>query len=117
MSRQKVNSSKSRRISKAPISTKPLVVPERFRRNVKELLTVYPNGVLGSALSQAYSRHYGEELNHSKLGFKSMSQLLNAIQDIATIVKNPRGGYRVCAIVKNKTRTPPTGICSILNYQ
>ena len=114
VSRQRVNGSKSRRISSAPISTKPLVVPDRFRRNIKELLSVYPNGVLGSALCQAYSRHYGEELSHSKLGFKSTSQLLNALQDIARIVKNPRGGFRVCAVVrKNKPKSPPTGICSI----
>ena len=120
VSRQRVNGSKSRRISSAPISTKPLVVPDRFRRNIKELLSVYPNGVLGSALCQAYSRHYGEELSHSKLGFKSTSQLLNALQDIARIVKNPRGGFRVCAVVrKNKPKSPPTGICSIftLNFE
>ena len=40
-----------------------------------------------------------------------MSQFLNALQDIATIVKNPKGGYRVCAIVrKSRPKTPPAGI-------
>ncbi|XP_028407750.1 tudor domain-containing protein 5-like isoform X2 [Dendronephthya gigantea] len=108
VSRQQVNASKSRRIHKASINTKPLVVPDSFRRNVKELLSVYPNGVLGSSFNEVYARHYGEELSHSNLGFKSMSMLLNAINDIATIVKNPKGGYRVCAVVR-KNRKPPPG--------
>ena len=100
-----MNSRKSRRIHKAPISTKPLVVPNDFRKNIKELLSVYPNGILGSSLNQSYLRHYGHDISPTKLGFKSMSQLLNAIQDIVTIVKNPKGGYRVCAVKK----TPPPG--------
>lgn len=111
VSRQRVNSSKSRRILKAPISTKPLVVPDHFRRNIKELLSVYPNGVLGSTFTQAYTRHYGEELNCSRLGFKSMSQLLNALQDIVIVTKNPNGGFRVCAAAKqNKGTEAPPGI-------
>ena len=73
------------------------MVPSYFRSNIKELLTVYPKGVLGSALNVAYSRHYGEEINYAKLGFRSMSHLLDSIRDIVTIVKDGKGGFRVCA--------------------
>ena len=43
-----------------------------------------------------------------------MSQLLNAIQDIATIVKKSNGEYRVVGVLrKTKSKTVPTGsVCS-----
>ena len=98
---------------KAPVSTKPLVVPDSLRRNIKDLLSVYPNGVSEYSLNQSYLRHYGQDISPPKLGFKSMLQLLNAIQDIATIVENPEGGYRVCAV----KRPPLSGThVQILNY-
>lgn len=40
-----------------------------------------------------------------------MSQLLNALQDIVIVTKNPNGGFRVCAAAKqNKGTEAPPGI-------
>ena len=105
VARQKT-SSRSRRVSKAPICTKPLVVPSFFRSNIKELLLSYPSGILGSALNSAYARNYGDEINFAKLGFKSMSHLLGNMQDIVTIVKDGKGGFRVCGSKRKKSSIP-----------
>lgn len=105
VSKQRVNTRKSRRISKQPVNTKPLIVPSQCRKNIQELLSVYPNGVLDTAFLSAYNRHYGSQLDYSGLGFRSMPEFFNAMQDIAVIEKYPRGGYRVCAVAKKRMST------------
>ena len=71
------------------------VLPHFIRTQIKELLTGYPSGLLGSMFAAAFKRRFGEEINYKRLEFKSLSQLLEAIPDIVEIEHMRGGGFRV----------------------
>ena len=70
-------------------------MPHFVRTHIKELLSQYPSGILGSMFAVAFKRRFGEELNYERLRFKSLGHLLESIPDIARIEDMRGGGYRV----------------------
>jgi hypothetical protein len=70
-------------------------VPHYIRTKIKELLTYYPSGILGSRFCEAYFRHFHSNLDPKKLGFSMLQDLLNSLPIIAKIVNIKGGGYRV----------------------
>ncbi|XP_068695369.1 tudor domain-containing protein 5-like isoform X2 [Montipora foliosa] len=72
------------------------VVPHFIRTQIKELLSSYPSGLLGSMFCIAFNRRFGQELNYSTLRFQSLGHLLESIPDIARIEDmKGRRGFRV----------------------
>ncbi|XP_029197826.2 tudor domain-containing protein 5-like isoform X1 [Acropora millepora] len=71
------------------------VVPHFVRTQIKELLSNYPSGLLGSMFAIAFSRRFGKELNYNALRFHSLGHLLESIPDIARVEDMRGGGLRV----------------------
>lgn len=71
------------------------IVPHFLRTQIRELLSQYPSGILGSMFAVAFSRRFGQELNYERLKFKSLSHLLESVSDIVRIEDMRGGGYRV----------------------
>lgn len=70
-------------------------MPHFIRMRIKELLSQYPAGILGSMFAIAFKRRFGEELNYERLRFKSLGHLLGSIPDIAKMDNFQGGGYRI----------------------
>lgn len=95
VARQKKTSSKRKtRVTTYHPEPAP-VVPHFIRTQIKELLSGYPSGLLGSMFAVAFSRRFGQELNYDKLRFSSLGHLLKSISDIVRIEDMRGGGYRV----------------------
>lgn len=71
------------------------VVPYFIRMQIRELLSGYPSGLLGSMFAIAYNRRFGQELDYNRLRFKSLGHLLESVPDIVRIEDMRGGGYRV----------------------
>ena len=78
------------------------VVPHFIRTQIKELLSGYPSGLLGSMFSLAFHRRFGQELSYGKLRFKSLGHLLESMSDIVRIEDMRGGGYRVYGKTNDK---------------
>ena len=95
VARQKKTSSKRKtRVTTFHPEPTP-VVPHFIRTQIKELVSSYPSGLLGSMFALAFNRRFGQELNYDKLRFKSLGHLLDSISDIVKIEDMRGGGYRV----------------------
>lgn len=89
------------------------VLPHFIRTQIKELLTGYPSGLLGSMFAAAFKRRFGEEINYKRLEFKSLNQLLEAIPDIVEIEHMRGGGFRVYGKrfeTDNSDKAPDPGV-------
>lgn len=78
------------------------VVPHFIRTQIKELLSGYPSGLLGSMFALAFHRRFGQELSYEKLRFKSLGHLLESMSDIVRIEDMRGGGYRVYGKTNDK---------------
>ena len=78
------------------------VVPHFIRTQIKELLSGYPSGLLGSMFALAFHRRFGQELSYEKLRFKSLGHLLESMSDVVRIEDMRGGGYRVYGKTNDK---------------
>ncbi|XP_070575119.1 tudor domain-containing protein 5-like isoform X2 [Ptychodera flava] len=70
-------------------------VPAHLRAKVKELLFLYPNGLLGSSFNTAFARRFGHHINFTAMGFKSLGDILKALPDLVTIQPLGGGGFKL----------------------
>ncbi|XP_013402320.1 tudor domain-containing protein 5 isoform X2 [Lingula anatina] len=94
---------KSKRPSRRPPPRRPPrppqqpTVPPFLRVRIRELLTSYPSGLLGSSFGHAFLKRFGQNLPYNRRGFKSISDLLRSIPDIVDIEELRGGGFRLHA--------------------
>ena len=102
MARQKKSTTK-RKTRLTTYHPEPVpVVPHFIRTQIKELLSGYPSGLLGSMFALAFHRRFGQELSYEKLRFKSLGHLLESLTDIVRIEDMRGGGYRVYGKANDK---------------
>ncbi|XP_078604467.1 uncharacterized protein LOC144878090 [Branchiostoma floridae x Branchiostoma japonicum] len=70
-------------------------VPAGVRTQVKQLLASYPSGIPSSAFNTAFGRRFGSQINYTKLGYKSMGELLRALRDIILIRPQAGSTFRI----------------------
>lgn len=86
------NSSRSQ--VRPPMNVMP-TVPALLRGQIRELLFAYPSGLLGSNFDLAFSRRFGQQLNHNRMGFNTQLDLLKSINDIVEVELLATGGYKL----------------------
>lgn len=69
-------------------------VPPLIRGYIRDVLTSYPNGILGSNFDIAFTRNFNGPLVPNSLGFNSLVELLRSIPEIAIIEELPNG-YKI----------------------
>lgn len=82
ISRQK-SSSASRGRLKDSTQAAP-ATPERFKAQIRELLTSYPDGLRCDRFSEAYAKRFGCYANYRCWGFASLDHMLRSIPDVVT---------------------------------
>ncbi|XP_066293726.1 tudor domain-containing protein 5-like isoform X2 [Branchiostoma lanceolatum] len=86
-------------------------VPAGIRTQVKQLLASYPSGIPSSAFNTAFGRRFGSQINYTKLGYKSMGELLRALRDIILIRPQAGNTFRIYG------RGAPTSTVPAVNAQ
>ncbi|XP_078343727.1 tudor domain-containing protein 5-like isoform X2 [Oculina patagonica] len=113
VARQKKSSAK-RKTRVTTYRPEPIpIVPHFIRMRIKELLSQFPSGILGSMFAIAFKRRFGEELIYERLRFKSLGHLLESVPDIVRIEDMKGGGYRVYGkgneVVNSGIKAPDPG--------
>lgn len=80
------------------------VVPERFKVQITELLTSYPDGLRYDRFSEAYAKRFGCYANYRNWGFASLDHVLGSIPDIVTCQRDNSKNAIVIRLSKRTTQ-------------
>ncbi|XP_077983069.1 tudor domain-containing protein 5-like [Glandiceps talaboti] len=78
-----------------PVIAQEPSVPAHVRNKIKELLTLYPNGLLGSSFNIAFARRFGHHIDFNAMGFKSLGPLLNSLTGLVRVEQLSSGGFKI----------------------